>query len=199
MHERYIRERIEYCLPPPLTNLVGAGFRSPALGRILLVFGDALGVLGVRIAREILQEIKIRAQVSTGLFQTENHFSVLTHLVAVDTCKNLTVSAFVAVVLLDGILFEGFAAGIASEEHHFFSLFGSLSPLSNFHSCTHFSFTCCLQVQLFDLRGSVKMRTFSSPMFWFVKDGEFCESHPWMNRDSPGVGMFNELKIPNNK
>ena len=59
---------------------------------------------------------------------------------AVDASENLAVSALVAVVLLDGILFEGFAAGIASEEHHFFSLFGSLSPLSNFLSCTDIVF-----------------------------------------------------------
>ena len=120
---------------------------------------------------------------------------------AVDTSENLAVSALVAVVLLDGILFEGFAAGIASEEHHFLVSLEHFHRLATFiHApCTHFSFTCCLQVQLFDLRGSVIMRTFSSPMFWFVKDGEFCESHSWKNRDSPGVGMFNELKIPYNK
>ena len=51
----------------------------------------------------------------------------LTHLVAVDASENLAVSALVAVVLLDGILFEGFAAGIASEEHHF------LVSLDQFH------------------------------------------------------------------
>ena len=120
---------------------------------------------------------------------------------AVYTGENLTVSALVAVVLLDGILFEGFAAGIASEEHHF------LVSLDHFHRLATFiharisvsRVVYILQVQLFDLRGSVNMRTFSSPMFWFVNDGEFCESHPWMNRDSPGIGMFNELKIPYNK
>ena len=100
-------------------------------------------MLGVRIAREILQEIKIRAQVSTGLFQTENHFSVLTHLVAVDTCKNLTVSAFVAVVLLDGILFEGFATGIASEEHHSLASLDHFTRLATFiHLQARISLEC---------------------------------------------------------
>ena len=51
---------------------------------------------------------------------------------AVDTSENLAVSAFVAVVLLDGILFEGLAAGIASEEHHF------LVSLDHFHGLATF-------------------------------------------------------------
>ena len=165
------------------TNLVGAGFRGPALGRIFLVLGDALGVLGVRISREILQKIKIGDR--SVQVKPERNF---THA----PCGSLYRWEPRSFCICCGSAsrrhsFLGIRRRHCKWRTPFFSLFGSLSPLSNFHSCTHFSFTCCLQVLLFDLRGSVYMRTFSSPMFWFVKDGEFCESHSWMNRDSPGV------------
>ena len=41
-----------------------------------------------------------------------------THLVAVDAGEDFAVSALVSVVLLDGVLLEGLAAGVAREEHH---------------------------------------------------------------------------------